>query len=128
MAANRPFIRALLGSCMTVLTKLRSIFYALFGSFDSAPPVRAAGIADGSVSGTAPGAADKLPVLSASDIGFAVGAAGGNIVDAAKLQYVLSCIVPPGQKPTSEQIGRAVGVLGGGLSEALTIEELLKNK
>ena len=42
--------------------------------------------AGGSVSGTAPGAADKLPVLSASDIGFAVGATGGNIVDAAKLQ------------------------------------------
>ena len=113
---------------MTVLTKLRSIFYALFGSADSAPPVRPAGIAGGSVSGTAPGTADKPPVLSASDIGFAVGAAGGNIVDAAKLQYVLSRILSPGQKPTPEQIGRAVGMLGGGLSEALIIQELLKNK
>ena len=113
---------------MTVLTKLRSIFYALFGSADSAPPVRAAGMAGGSVSGTAPSGADKLPLLSASDIGFAVGAAGGNIIDADKLQYVLSCIAPPGQKPTPGQIGRAVGMLGGGLSEALIIEELLKNK
>ena len=112
---------------MTVLTKLRSIFYALFGPSDSAPPVRVAGIAGGFVSDTAPGATDK-PVLSSSDIGFAVGTTGGNIVDAAKLQYVLSCIVPPGQKPTPEQIGRAVGMLGGGLSEALIIEELLKNK
>jgi hypothetical protein len=111
-----------------VLRKLRSIFYALFGSSDSAPPVRIAGTAGGSVSGTAPGAADKLPVLSASDIGLAVGAAGGNVVDAAELQYALSCIVPPGQKSTPEQIGRAVGMLGGGLSEALIIEELLKNK
>ena len=112
---------------MTALTKLRSIFYALFGSADSAPS-RAGGMTGGSVSGTPPGAADKPPVLSASDIGFAVGAAGGNIVDAAKLQYVLSRIIPPGQNPTPEQIGRAVGMLGGGLSEALIIEELLKNK
>jgi hypothetical protein len=104
---------------VTALTKLRSIFYALFGPSDAAPPVRSAGIAGGSVSDTAPGAVD---------IGLAVGAAGGNIVDATKLQYVLSCIVPPGQKPTPEQIGRAVGMLGGGLSEALIIEELLKNK
>jgi hypothetical protein len=97
---------------MTVLTKLRSIFSAFFGSSDSAPP----------------GTANKPTGLSGSDIGFTVGVAGGNIVDAAKLQYVLSCIVPPGQKPTPEQIGRAVGMLGGGLSEALVIEELLKNK
>jgi hypothetical protein len=41
---------------------------------------------------------------------------------------LLSRILPPGQKPTPGQIGRAVGMLGGGLSEALIIEELLKNK
>jgi len=113
---------------MIVLTKLRSMFDALFGSSDSASPASAVGIGGGSASGTAAGSAGKPPVLSASDIGFAVGATGGSIVDAAKLQYVLSCVVPPGQKPTPEQIGRAVGMLGGGLSEALIIQELLKNK
>jgi hypothetical protein len=110
---------------MTVLARLRSIFCTLFGSSDSAPPVRVAGTAGAD---TGPGAVGKQPVLSASDIGFAVGTAGGNIVDAAKLQYVLSSILSPGQKPTPEQIGRAVGVLGGGLSQALIIEELLKQK
>jgi hypothetical protein len=68
------------------------------------------------------------PGLTASDIGFAVGASGGTIYDAATLQYVLSCVVPPGEKPTSDQIGQAVGMLGGGMSEALIIDTLLKNK
>lgn len=113
---------------MAVLTKLRSIFRALWGSSESAPRVGVAGIASGSVSGIAPGAAETPPVPSAADIGFAVGAAGGNVVDAAQLQYVLSRIVPPGEKPTKEHIGRAAGMLGGGLSEALILEELLKHK
>jgi hypothetical protein len=30
------------------------------------------------------------------------------------------------KNPSPEQIGRAVGMLGGGLSEALIVEELLK--
>jgi hypothetical protein len=66
--------------------------------------------------------------LTASDIGFAVGASGGSIYDAAQLQYVLSCLVPPGENPTSEQIGQAVGMLRGGMQQALIIETLLKNK
>ena len=64
--------------------------------------------------------------LAAQDIGFAVGAAGGTVEDAAMLQYVLSRVVPPGQKPTSDQVARIVGMLHGGFTEAVIINEILK--
>jgi hypothetical protein len=50
------------------------------------------------------------------------------MADAAKVQYVLSRVVPPGQTPTSDQIRRIVGMLGGGVSEAVIIDSLLRGK
>lgn len=113
---------------MTVLTKVRSILSAWFGLSGSTAPAKTAGIADCYLADRAADTADQSSVTTASNIGFAVGATGGNVVDAAQLQYVLSCVVASGQRPTSEQIGRAVGMLGGSLSEAIMIEELSKNK
>lgn len=55
---------------------------------------------------------ESRPGLSAGDIGFAVGVGGGTVADAVQLQYVLSCVVPPGEEATDEQIARAVGMLG----------------
>lgn len=75
---------------------------------------------------TTPSKAD--PGLSASEMGFAVAAGGGSIADATPLQYVLSCVVPPGETPTPDQIGRAVGILGGSVSEAAVIEALKKRE
>jgi len=68
------------------------------------------------------------PTSSAYDIGLAIGMTGGSVADAAKVQYVLSRVVPRGQKPTSDQISRIVGMLGGGVSEAVIIDTLLKGK
>ena len=62
------------------------------------------------------------------DIGFAIGAAGGNIAGAAKLQYILSRVVPPGQTPTSDQIGKIAGMLGGGMHEAVIVDAILNKK
>ena len=71
---------------------------------------------------------EGVPASSAYDIGLAVGMTGGSVADAAKVQYVLSRVVPPGQTPTSDQISRIVGMLGGGVSEAVIIDSLLKGK
>jgi hypothetical protein len=64
---------------------------------------------------------------SAYAIGFGVGLNGGSVADAARLQYVLSRIVPPGQQPTSNQIATAVGMLNGGVAEAVVIHTLLRS-
>ncbi len=69
-----------------------------------------------------------VPASNAYDIGLAIGMTGGSVADAAKLQYVLSRVVPPGQAPTSAQISRIVGMLGSGVSEAVIIDSLLKDK
>jgi hypothetical protein len=73
-----------------------------------------------------PGDDDSGP--TASDIGFAVGMAGGSIADAAKIQYILSRVIPAGQSPTSDQIGKIVGMLGGGITEAVIIDAILNGK
>lgn len=77
---------------------------------------------------TAASAEDSKQGLNAGDIGFAVGAGGGTIVDAAQLQYVLSCVAPAGEEPTPDQIGRAVGMLGGTVSGAAVLEALKKRR
>jgi hypothetical protein len=46
-------------------------------------------------------------------IGVAVGAAGGDVRDAAEVRYALSRIVPKGQMPTNEQILLAIGAAAG---------------
>jgi hypothetical protein len=73
-------------------------------------------------------ATETKPGLNASDIGFAVGVGGRTIADAAQLQYVLSCVVPPGEEPTPDQIARAVGMLGGNVSEAAVLGALKKRE
>ena len=67
----------------------------------------------------------SAPTSSANDSWLAIGMTSGSVADAAKIQYVLSRVVPPGQTPTSDQISRIVGMLGGGVSEAVIIDSLL---
>ena len=78
---------------------------------------------------SAPSADRKIDSNSyAYEIGLATGAMGGTVYDAAKLQYVLSRVVPAGQKPSAEQISRAIGMLGGGVPEAVIIDSLIKKR
>jgi hypothetical protein len=74
---------------------------------------------------TTPAPANTTSGLSAHDIGFAIGTAGGDITRAAEFQYILSRVLPPGQKPTTEQIGMIVGMMGGGMTQAVIIDALL---
>ena len=69
-------------------SKFKSFINAIFG--ESTP-----------IAGT-----EGVPASSAYDIGLAVGMTGGSVADAAKVQYVFSRVVPPGQTPTSDQISR----------------------
>jgi hypothetical protein len=67
------------------------------------------------------------PPLTSSDIGYAIGAAGGGIADAAQLQYILSRVAP-GRRPTADEIGKIVGMMGGSLPKAIIINALLNKK
>jgi len=68
------------------------------------------------------------PSIGAYDIGFAVGAAGGDINRAAQIQYILSRVLSTGEKPTNDLIGKIVGMLGGGMPEAVIIDTILRGQ
>lgn len=75
---------------------------------------------------SAPSAPETKPAgIGTSDIGFAVGAGGGSIEDAARLQYALSYVVKPGE---THQIGQAVGAMGGSVAAAAVLDELVKQR
>jgi hypothetical protein len=70
---------------------------------------------------------DKTPQQNAAfTLGFAVGAAGGNVADVAQFQYILSRVLAPGQQPSSELIGRIVGMMKGSIPQAVIIDSILK--
>jgi hypothetical protein len=54
-------------------------------------------------------------------IGLVVGAMGGSMRDAVEARYSLSRVVAPGERPTDDQIARAVGL-------AMQIEPIASNR
>jgi hypothetical protein len=100
-----------------VLEKLKSMFAkgsAAISSSGPQPPQPAC-----SEAGNAP--------LTAAEIGYAIGAAGGSVAQAAEFQYVLSRVAPD-RRPTADEIGRIVAVMGGSLPQAIIIDKLLNSK
>jgi hypothetical protein len=65
---------------------------------------------------------------SASDIGFAIGAAGGNIADAAKVQYILSRVLKPGEQPSPTLIAQIVAMMSGNTEESIIAGMLSQQK
>jgi hypothetical protein len=110
-----------------VPNKLKSLFNTIFGPpKPSAPTEGNKPLTPLDSTTQLPGNTTQTP--TPSDIGYAIGAAGGNIADAAKFQFILSRVLPPGEKPTPDQIGKIVGMLGGGMTEAVIIDAILNRK